>query len=130
MNRVVIALVLALGARGAVAQPSIDNPPEHTEQRSTDAGGADRRPLYVLGGVVVLVALMIWNRRHRAELDRRSEDETRRIRDAARARRAQHADADAGADADADPDARTDDDPDPDAADLAAAAKSSDQEPS
>ena len=34
MKRLVIALVLAFGARGAIAQPSIDPPPEHTEPRT------------------------------------------------------------------------------------------------
>jgi len=125
VKAIIVAVMLALGG-AAVAQPVIDDVPAQREPGAKPAASVDKRPFYVGAGVVVLVVLMLWNRRHRAELERRSEDETRRIREAARARRAGAADgADAGADVGPDAD-------DPDAADLAAAAavKSSDQEPS
>ena len=121
MKAIIVAVMLALGG-AAVAQPVIDDVPAQREPGAKPAASVDKRPFYVGAGVVVLVVLMLWNRRHRAELERRSEDETRRIREAARARRAGAPEpaADVGPD-----------DHDPDAADLAAAAvKSSDQEPS
>jgi hypothetical protein len=123
VTRLVLAVMLALTGVAA-AQPVIDDAPTQREPGAQPPSNVDKRPFYVGAGVVVLAALMLWNRRHRAALERRSEDETRRIREAARARRAGAADADA--DADVGPDAD-----DPDAADLAAAAaKSPDQEPS
>lgn len=123
MKAILVAVMLALTGVAA-AQPVIDDAPAQREPGAKPAVSVDKRPFYVGAGVVVLVALMLWNRRHRAALERRSEDETRRIREAARARRAGAADAGAGA-----PEVGLDDD-DPDAADLAAAAKTSDQEPS
>ena len=127
MKAIVVAVILALGG-AAAAQPVIDDAPAQREPGAKPPASVDKRPFYVGAGIVVFVALMLWNRRHRAALERRSEDETRRSREAARARRAGAADAggpEAGG-ADVGPD-----DDDPDAADLAAAAaKSSDQEPS
>jgi hypothetical protein len=112
-----VLVALASLATGATAQPRINDAtgqemqtpqPEKPAEESTD-----RRPFLVAGGVAILAAMFVWNRRRRAALDRQSEDETRRLRDESRAARA--------ADAPAEPD-------DPDAADLREAARS-DQEP-
>ena len=121
MNRLVVALVLALGAAApAAAQPAINdgtgveiNPDRPKREAAPPAD--DRRPIYVAGGIAFLAALFLWNRRRRAELERDEDAFMRRSR--ARTRAARDRERDAAAIAD-----------DPDAADLRRAA-SGDQEP-
>jgi peptidoglycan/LPS O-acetylase OafA/YrhL len=125
VTRALLAIVLlaSLASAGAAAagQPRINDATGHemtTPENDTPTEATDRRPFFVAGGVAVLAAIFVWNRRRRAALERQSEDETRRLRAEARAARAESGGAEPVA---AEPD-------DPDAADLREAARS-DQEP-
>src|SRR5690349_15972685 len=93
VKRVLVALVLlaSLGGAGAAAQPRINDATGHemtTPEQDKPKAEADRRPFFVAGGVAILAAIFVWNRRRRAALDRQSEDETRRARAESRAARA------------------------------------------
>jgi hypothetical protein len=74
----VIAILLVLGFAG---QPVLDDPsgrPFTSEQPAATravrpAPAEDHRHLYVIGGLAVLALAFLWNRRHRAELDREAD---------------------------------------------------------
>jgi len=131
-----LALALALAAAMAFPPPAEGQPagapglhdvPDSAttiaEEPAPPPSAPDRRPLYVAGGVLVLGAIFLWNRRNRAELERESEDRVREHRTRTRAARGVQIDL---ADAPDAPDAPVTDGDDPDAAAFRAAAHASD----